>query len=339
MQLTNKTPFEMAYTVLLDKRGAERLIVALKGTYSVDENGEIKLAEEQEPLIAAEKFYGEPDSSSIDKEAELGPMKLATDVFLKGSAKATHSGTTRVDVALRLGRLEKRAAVFGNRYWKDSLGVARISDPEPFDTIPLVWENAYGGQDMTPEEEEHWAQQPANPVGRGFRAKKSRAPWKDTLAPNIEDPADLLRKPDHEVTPVGFGPIGRNWEPRVNYVGTCDEKWMEERMPLLPSDFDERFHNAAPPGLITQGYLAGGEPVEVTGCTRRGRLAFTLPRVVPQTGVKLDGALEPLELHLNTVTVDTDRMQLRLFWKGDMQVHGRILKLKYIECRLAGETP
>lgn len=339
MELINRTPFLLGRTVLLDKRGAERLIVVLKGTYSIGEGGELCLADDQEPIVEAEEFKGEPDSSSIEKEAELGPMKIATDVFLKGSAKAPRSGTTRVEVTLRLGSLEKRAVVFGDRYWKDSLGKARISDPEPFDSVPLTWENAHGGQDMTPDKEEYWAQQPANPVGRGFRAKKSKAPWKDTLVPNIDDPADLLRSLDQKVTPVGFGPIGRNWEPRVSYVGTYDEKWMEERMPLLPEDFDERFHNAAPAGLVARGYLAGGEPVEVTGCTRRGRLTFMVPRVVPQTAVSLDGGLERLDLHLNTVTVDTDNMRLRLLWKGDMHVHGRVLKVGHIECRLAGETP
>jgi len=46
-----------------------------------------------------------------------------------------------------------------------------------------------------------------------------------------------------------FGPIGRHCKPRVQLAGTYDDSWTEDRMPLLPDDFQERFHNAAPVGL------------------------------------------------------------------------------------------
>ena len=38
--------------------------------------------------------------------------------------------------------------------------------------------------------------------------------------------------------------------PRVTFVGTYDERWRSERCPLLPSDFDERYHSGAHPDLI-----------------------------------------------------------------------------------------
>ena len=62
------------------------------------------------------------------------------------------------------------------------------------------------------------------------------------------EPHDL--KPGQNVLAAAFGPVGRHWEPRVRYAGTYDDRWTEDRMPLLPKDFDDRFHNAAPPGLV-----------------------------------------------------------------------------------------
>jgi hypothetical protein len=132
---------------------------------------------------------------------------------------------------------------------------------------------------------------------------------------------------------VGFGPIGRNWDPRVRYVGTYDQQWIDHRAPLLPKDFDERFHSAAPPSLTVPGFLEGGEPVEVTGCTRKGWLAFRLPRLELECPVLVDGTLEEPELKLNSVTVHTDLMELHLLWKADLRVHGKLLRVSHIGCR------
>src|SRR5262245_60706553 len=50
--------------------------------------------------------------------------------------------------------------------------------------------------------------------------------------------------------PFGFGFFPKNRPPRLGYAGTYDAKWTESRCPLLPEDFDDRFFQAAFPGLI-----------------------------------------------------------------------------------------
>lgn len=337
MELLNQTPFLMGRMIALDKKGAEHLIVVLKATYSITGQGQISLADEQAPIQEADEFYDEPDSSSIKHEAELGPVKPATDVFLKGSALAPRSGTTVMDIRFRVGPVAKKARVFGDRVWNKSFGRPKASAPKPFESIPLVFENAYGGQDLSADDQKFHSQEPRNPVGRGFRSKKSKAPWAGTLLPNIENPEQLIGKPGQEIAPTGFGPIGRNWVPRLDYAGTYDQKWIEERMPILPEDFDERFHNAAPPDLVAPKYLSGGEPVEVIGCTKSGRLNFTLPRVEPWAFIQLSNRVRDIPLKCNSVTVDADRMQLCLLWKGEMYIHREVLKVEVIETRLEGE--
>ena len=334
MELVNRTPFVLGRAVFLDKKAAEHLVVALKATFSIGESGALVVAEKQEPLKLTDEFHGEPDSSSIKQEAELGPVKPATDVLLVGNAVAPQGVTRYMEVSIRVGPLEQRAIVFGDRFWTSTAGSAGISAPQPFDAVPLVWERGFGGTDLTPGPE-HRDHEPRNPVGVGFRAKKSSTPWMDTPLPNIENPAQLLSKPGQRVPPVGFGPVGRNWEPRVRYVGTYDEQWMQRRMPLLPEDFDDRFHNAAPPGLVAAGYLGGSETVDVMGCSSGGRFGFTLPGIRPQVAVRVSGQLRPVEMQLNTITVDMGQMQLRLLWKGDLPAHGEIMAVSQIECRVA----
>ena len=334
MELLNDTPFLLSQAVVLDKRGAETLIVALKATYAISDDGGLTVAEEQAPIKPGDEFRGEPDASSIAFESELGPPKLATDVFLRGSATAPRRGTTYVEVGFRVGPVQERAVVFGNRRWSNSMGRPSASAPEPFDTVPLTWENAFGGTDLSPTNPKHHGHEPQNPVGRGFRAKHTNAPWENELLPNIEHPLALISGPGDGGAPVGFGPIGRNWDPRVRFAGTYDQKWMEERAPLLPADFDERFHNAGPAPLLVPGYLKGGEPVEVTGCTRKGWLGFSLPRLELECPVLVDGTLHEPEMNLNSVTVDTELMQVLLLWKAQLNVHGKLLRVSHIGCRV-----
>lgn len=339
MEIVNPTPFAAARAVVLDKTAAEHLIVVLKATFAVSERGELELAEEQQPVRPADEFVDEPGLSSIAHEAELGPPKPATDVFLSGHARARKSGTSSMPVRLRLGKIGREATVFGPRTWTKKLGRAGISAPQPFESIPLVWENAFGGSDTSAEAPEHHDREARNPVGLGFRTKRTKTDWVDTPLPSIEDPGGLLKKPGQVVEPVGFGPIGRDWSPRVEYAGTYDEAWMEQRMPLLPDDFDDRFHNAAPPALVLSGFVKGGEPVEVVGCTKREKLSFRLPEIGAHAAVRFSGRTAPLPLGCETVTVDTDAMQLRMVWKGWVRVHREILQLRAIEFRVDGELP
>lgn len=339
MEIVNSTPFLVERAVVLDKTAAEQLIVALKATFAIDERGELRLADEQDPIRAVDEFRGEPAQSSLLHGGELEPPKPATDVFLRGHARAPKRGTTSMPVRLRVGPVRRDALVFGRRAWIKKMASAGISDPEPFESVALIWENAYGGSDATPDKPEQRDREARNPVGRGFRAKGSKLPWADTPLPAIEDPAGLLKKPGQPADPVGFGPIGRDWQPRLAYAGTYDDAWVAERIPLLPEDFDERFHHAAPRELIAVDRLRGGETVEVQGCTPGGRLAFRLPRLEAAATVRFADRREPLELAWDTVTVDTDAMQLRVLWKGRVRVHRELPRLRMIECRVDGELP
>ena len=337
MEILNQTPFTADRAVFLDKRGAENLVLALKATYALTDQGPPTVADQQDPIVPGDEFHGDPESSSIAQESELSPMKPATDLFLRGSARTGQSGVPWVQVGFHVGNFGTWATVFGNRVWTPSMGLPAISEPEPVDGIPLIWENAFGGWDSSPEKESHHDWEPANPVGRGFRAKHSELPWEDTPLPNIEDPADLIQSLGQRVNPVGFGPVGRHWKPRIDYAGSYDEAWIRNRSPLLPDDFDERFHNAAPPSLIFPGHMKGGEPISVTGCTVSGQLGFYLPRLSAGGVVHVRAREEVVPMKLNSVTVDTDRMTLNLLWKGGVRIHGEVPHVTRLEYRVQGE--
>ena len=333
MKIENSTPFQIAWLVLLDKQGAERLIVALKATYSISEDGKLSVAKKQGAIRGADEFYGEPGVSSIRFEGELGPPKVATDVVLVGRAVAPRPGTRSMDVSFRVGPLQKRVRVSGERRWEKTLGFLSHSSPEPFERMPLIYENAFGGKDTSAKDPKYHDQEARNPVGCGFASKKSQTDLSGLVLPSIENPEESFRKPGQCPAPQGFGFIGRDWQPRLGYVGTYDQHWMDERLPLLPLDFDERYHNAAHPDLTAQGFLQGNEPVEAIGCTASGRLTFQLPNVHPTAEAVHPDGREAVALKLNTVLVDADAMSLSLLWKGDINVHRRLLQFTALACR------
>ncbi len=334
MEIRNGTPLVAGMSVQLDKDAAEQLVVAVRGTWSISERGKLALLKEPPPLRPTDVHWGEPGKSSVRYEADLGLMKPATDVALVGSAVARKGRARKMTVTFRAGPLKRAAVVRGERNWLFGLlGLWLHTPTRPFARVPLQWELAAGGSDVTPKNEKHHSLDLANPVGRGFRARSSKLPRRGAPLPQIESPGGPFGKRP----PGGFGLIGGHWLPRRRWAGTYDKAWLEERCPLLPLDFDERFHNAAAPGLTAKGYFAGGEAIEVTGCTPAGRLAFRLPTVSPEVTATLDREPEPVTMRLNTVTVDTDAMQLDLLWRGQLHVHRRFMKLQHVDVALPGE--
>jgi hypothetical protein len=174
-------------------------------------------------------------------------------------------------------------------------------------------------------------------VGVGFRARRSRAEWRATPLPQLEHPDALIRAPDDRPPPVGFGPIGRHWQPRLGYAGSYDERWCKERAPLLPTDFDERFHQAAPPDQILAGYLQGGEAVEVVGCTAGGPLRFAMPGHRPRAWVRMRSRDMVPALRCESVTVDVDRSKLVLLYRAAVTLPGEILDVRDVGLDLAGD--
>lgn len=335
MEIKNRTPLVAAWTVLLDKNAAEHLGVAVRGVWSIDERGRLSLVSEPPPQVAVDECVGEPGLSSIRYEADAGPVKPGTDCALIGSAVAPKGRATKVPVMFRVGPVAKRAVAIGERRKLFWLLRWWNSPARAFQRVPLQWELAAGGTDASPKNEKQHSTDLRNPYGRGFRARGSKLPQAGSPLPQIVTPGGCLPF-GRSREPAGFGLTGNQWAHRRKYAGTYDDAWRKERCPLLPDDFDERFHLAASPGLSTEEPLAGGEPVEVQGCTRGGRLAFKLPRVAPDVRATVGGEPESVPMRLATVTVDTDAMELRLLWRGSLRVHGRLPRFTRLDVEAEG---
>jgi hypothetical protein len=199
--------------------------------------------------------------------------------------------------------------------------MAFMSPPEPFETIPLIYERAFGGWDRSNPDPKKHTFEPRNPVGTGLRGKHGKFEEGIRL-PNLEDPRQPIIGYGDTPPPAGFGFTSPNWQPRAGFAGTYDDAWMKERMPLLPKDFDRRFFNAASPGLVAPGFLNGDEPVMVENVSPTGLISFNLPGVpAPRCRVELKGGKkELLEPKLDTVVFNTYERLLLLIWRAHVQL-------------------
>ena len=318
LELDNRTPFPAALVPGTNQEGTDTLTVVAKGTFAIGPGIETPpVADEQVPLVWADEFRGEPDASSILYEADTAPFKPATDIVVIASAHPERGRRAySVDVALRVADLSRTIRVYGDRRWYRSQGFWRMSDPEPFRSMPLTFERAYGGWDRSDPDPAKHDREARNPVGTGFVAS-SRSPHAEDLPlPNLEEPDRPIRDLGDRPAPVGTGFIGRSWAPRVTLAGTYDDTWLQERAPLLPEDFDERFFNGAHPAWIAPGFLQGGEPVYLGHLHPEGDLGFYLPRHRIQVSWCQRDEWSSARAMLDTVILEPPEGRLSLTWRA-----------------------
>lgn len=317
MELINATRMVAGYTMGIEPSGRELLVVVIKGTFRLPKAGEdLRLHEEQLPLVMADTFTGEPGHSAPIYEADFAPRKPRCDVLLLGSAHAPGGRPAeRVPVGLRVGSLTKSFAVVGDRHWEAGVGGIRASQPQPFLVKPISYDVAFGGCDFNHEDPAKHAAYMPNPIGRGFH-KHLKSEWVDGKPlPNTEEVNRPVSRPDEAYAPVAFGPIGRGWEPRYGYAGTYDQKWLDDHFPFLPPDFDEQYYQAAP--LDQQLPVpVGGPEISLVNLTPDGQRSFVIPAFeAPVHVFPKKGEREDYKATLDTIVLEPDSERLTMSWR------------------------
>ncbi len=320
--LDNRTPFAAERGWVRDRDGAEIWLVAVKATFDILPDGSTTVSKEQPPVLRLPEHHGEPGKSSIKYDADLVLTKTTTDIIVVGQARAPQGRTVKqMDVGFRIGPVQKLLRVFGDRRW------GSMGGPEPFESMPLTYERAYGGVDArskTPEKDWEWR----NPVGTGFAISSGNA--EGLLRPNIEDQKSLADSWRERPAPAGFGVVASHWQPRVSLAGTYDEHWMKTRQPLLAEDMDDRYFQCAPVDQQAPAFMRGGEQAVVIGMTPGGRLQFTLPKLYLGFDTRFyDGSREIHKSRkLHTVIVEPDFPRVSLVWHSALPCHWKVQKLE-----------
>jgi hypothetical protein len=328
LQLHNQTPFAANIAVFPDRNGIDTLYVIVKGTCTLRPN--IAMAEVQLPVTMADEYHGDPAGSSLKQCSDMHIGKPGTDVLLMGHAWAPRgSAVTESFVTLSVAERNKTIRVIGDRQWHDG----SPTSPQPFESMPLVWERAFGG--IARDGEQVFAEE-RNPIGAGFGLKHQADQMEGQPLPNLEDPRSPLQKLGQLVEPVCFAPISPSWLPRRAFAGTYDENWQRKRAPYLPDDFDPRFLNCAIPEFAFDRYLQGGEVVNIDGATPDAPIAFAIPAVRLLIEVTVAGAVQRPTANLETLLIEPDLNRASLTWRAVVPCDRHVLKVEKIVVGLPG---
>ncbi|PTL77833.1 DUF2169 domain-containing protein [Vitiosangium sp. GDMCC 1.1324] len=326
LQARNETPFTPGMFLFPNEQGVDTLYVVVKATFDLRQD-RLSIARKQCPLVMADEYWGEPGASSLKYANEAHLLKPGTDVVVVGEAHAPRGRPVETClVSVKVGPLHQVVQVFGDRTWRGGLLSPTASAPEPFITMPLVYERAFGGTHEL--EGGQVLAEPSNPVGQGFRGKRSAREMVGQALPNLEDPRHLIGGISDTPAPVGWGPVAPAWMPRKAYAGTYDEQWKARRAPYLPLDFRPEFFQVAPPPLCASKGLKGGELVELINLSPDGPQRFALPRCELDVTVRI--ARRPTQPHMRmeTVLLEPGERRLILTWRGAVECDKRSLKVE-----------
>ncbi|MDY6868870.1 MAG: DUF2169 domain-containing protein [Chloroflexota bacterium] len=326
LQIINETPFQVERSVQLDKQGNQIWVVIIKATYQIRDNDSVELHVDQEPVCLTPLYLGQPGNSSLVRECEMVAEHPGTDIVLNASAHAPQDHPiSELDVGITVGNnMRKMLKVFGERFWKAGIFSPKISAPESFKMMPIVYERAYGGRRVF--EDGRMESESRNPVGRGFVTHKNDLVHKPL--PNVEDPEHLIHSWNDRPTPAGLGAIASSWTPRQTYAGTFDEQWANWRMPLWPDDYDPQYQQSAHPDLISQQPLHGGESVVLLNLTPESQLSFRLPRVFLNVVTQFAGAQTHQPLQMDRVIIEPDEHKLILIWRSTLNCRAQVRKVE-----------
>lgn len=202
---------------------------------------------------------------------------------------------TKARVRVRFGAIEKVLNVFGDRSFRGE----QISEPEPFESIPLAWESAFGGEGYS-----------HNPLGKGFKPILNDAGQKVHPLPNVEYPSDMLGLPGQRPRPAAFGAVDGMWPERFRMVGTYGQDWLKKDYPGFAADIDWRYFNVASRDQQSDEVFRGDEPYLIEGMHPEiATIEGVLPGFAARCFLARSGSdtLEELSCNLTTVWFFPDR--------------------------------
>jgi len=328
LQVNNTTPFAVEIAIFPNEQGIDSLYVIVKATFVM--GPQWSLADEQVAPQMGDEYWGEPGESSIKSLSDFHVGKNCTDILMQGNACAlNHQKVKQLDVHLTVGQVQKTVRVFGDRQWQNG----QISSPTTFQSMPVVYERAFGG--IHEVDKENVFIEDRNSVGCGFAGKRNLREMEGFPLPNIEDPNHLIQNIKDTPPPASFAPCSNDWLPRRQWVGTYDDVWQTTRAPYLPLDFDKRFLNAAHPDLVYPDYLQGGEPIIIKNMHPAGDISLNVPNVKMLCNANMGDKKLPLKLNIETLTLEPNKQFLSMVWLAPFECDKSLLKIKEIEVKLS----
>ncbi|HEY6460732.1 MAG TPA: DUF2169 domain-containing protein, partial [Polyangiaceae bacterium] len=298
-------PFLFGTKVTSRVPGKLEMMVAVRGAFRLAPGKPPEPIEDLTQVCLQGDVYAAADDDRVGPltyPTDFADFKLKADVLLRGTCHVPGGEPARVRmVKFAVGAWSKSVRVTGPRLWRD--GIDSYSDPAPFRSMPLTWQNAFGGPGFE-----------RNPSGKGHGTPD---------LPTVEDPGALVRTRRDRPAPAAFGPVSPEWVARRSKRGTdYGASWKRRRAPFYSSDFDWSYFNSAPSDQQLP-YLRGDEELSFESLHESAAVfGAKLPGVRPRVLCRRkDGFTAELTMNLDTLVAEPDEERIVLVWRGLVEVH------------------
>jgi hypothetical protein len=314
--------------VALDVHGREHVVVVAKSTWSIPQSGQRPRPLPPQPLVQVDEYVGKPGESAMRYGADFARYKQHCDVLFDACAHAPEGKPVNELVAAwKVGSLQKKIRVLGERTWYNSLGVLRTSESSYFVRQALHYGLAFGGTRSYQQGSQALSEAfLANPNGIGWAGSKTSGDIEGQPAPCLEALDDPITSPRGKHKAAAFSAIGRHWAPRKDYAGTYDEAWRKNDFPFLPQDYNEQFNQCAPVDQ-QMGYPKGGEPVILSNMMLgRPDVRFVLPPFdhMQVRALRTDYSSETLQAVVDTLYFEPEEKRFSAVWRVSLPIRRRL---------------
>lgn len=327
MDLLNETLLQPGWLILPLPGRTVGAAFAVKGTFQLRSGAPAVFAEAPDALDG--DVPEAEGSTALKYTRDLTAPKPAVDILVTGEAFAPGAKPTdMMPVTIKLGGWSKMLAVMGDRRKTQGLLLSKVSPAASFVKMPLAWSRSFGG-----------LQSERNPAGRGLDEEIDEKGNHFRRLPNVVRLHEAGLDLDALKEPAGFGPICPEWESRMEIPKRAHygAKWLKERWPAPPEDFDPDFFSAAPADQrLPLGGVKGDEPLEFHNLhPARPKYESALPGIRPRLFLEeLDPSgkseapttFREIPLRIDTVWADPSADKLVVVWRGFSPVRTKGLK-------------
>lgn len=304
----NLTPFYWAPRITSRQPPQAEMAVCVRAVFKLAPGEPLVAIEDpiEQGFMSGDTFLLDDinQEGALQHASDFAEWKLHAEMLLTGTCHPPGGSATACDVRFAVGDWSKTLHVVGPRvYQKGLLLGGKTSEPQPFSSMPLTWENAFGGPDYQ-----------SNPVGRGHTGEE---------LPTIELPGKPLKRIGGNHEPATMQAISPNWPQRMGKRGkNYGLSWKKTRAPFYSDDFDWTYFQSTAKDQWLDGYLRGDEELVFENLHPSTPLWRTkLPCLRIRAFVKGgDEVVREPDMHLDTLHADVDAGKLYLTWRGHVPV-------------------